>query len=804
MLLDFGLARHMVPSLASRPARWCSALRATWLRSRSSAQAPLTPSADIFSLGCVLYECLTGKAALHRAPLRRRAGQDPLHASPSPCARPAPELPVALRGAARAHAGQGPRAPASRTPPACWRPWSGSDSPAATSPRPRCPRATAPAGLVGAEQQLVSVLLAAPRAAERALQRTAGLVRTPCATRCAPCSRPTGAQVELLADGSLVATLVAMHGSATDPGRPRGALRPLIQERWPEAAVVLTTGRGRLASDLPVGEAMDRAGQLLRQLEALVPRRLRAGAAGRGHRGVAGPWLPALPRPAWRVPAARRAAWARMPPAPCWASPPLCGPGAGADPAGAGLHHLRAGVRSRRPCWCRPRRAWASPACATSSSAAWSEQGQHGAGAAGPGRSHERRLGGWLARTGTPPAVRHHRHRAARDAQARAARSGSRLAPARGHRPRRWPSSSASCVASPSRTSTAPGCAPPAGDPQLMSTQVGRALVTFLRAECAHHPVLLVLEDLHWGDALTVRLVDEALRELAEQPLMVLALSRPEVEQLLPRPRGRRRTAGARPARTEAARRARGWCARCSARRCPTPSSIGSWSRRPATPCSWRSSSAERRRAGARPRRRRCWPCSRRAWDGWSPGARQVLLAASLLGRTFWDGGVCGAVGRGALAPEAGATGCSTWWSWSGWSRNPPAAFRVEHRVPLPPCTGAGRGLRAGAGQPQVRSVTGGRASGWSRPGRAIRECSPSTPGWASSPSAPSTSTPRPPSSSSSDDDMQGLERCMAGGPGAGAPGRAGARLRALQATTAFWMDDFATMFRLGRTVLPD
>jgi eukaryotic-like serine/threonine-protein kinase len=43
--------------------------------------------------------------------------------------------------------------------------------------------------------------------------------------------------------------------------------------------------------------------------------------------------------------------------------------------------------------------------------------------------------------------------------------------------------------------------------------------------------VLLVLEDLHWGDAPSVSFVDAALRVLAEKPLMVLALARPEVER---------------------------------------------------------------------------------------------------------------------------------------------------------------------------------------------------------------------------------------------------------------------------------
>ncbi|HEX2569483.1 MAG TPA: AAA family ATPase [Polyangia bacterium] len=72
-------------------------------------------------------------------------------------------------------------------------------------------------------------------------------------------------------------------------------------------------------------------------------------------------------------------------------------------------------------------------------------------------------------------------------------------------------------------------------DPQLMSEQVKAAFVSFLRAECAQQPVLLVLEDLHWSDAATVRLVETALRELEEEPLVVLALARPEVKERFPR-----------------------------------------------------------------------------------------------------------------------------------------------------------------------------------------------------------------------------------------------------------------------------
>jgi predicted ATPase len=72
------------------------------------------------------------------------------------------------------------------------------------------------------------------------------------------------------------------------------------------------------------------------------------------------------------------------------------------------------------------------------------------------------------------------------------------------------------------------------GEPALMNDQLSWAFVDWLRAECEQHPVLLVLEDLHFGDEPTIKLVDNALRQLKTQPLMVLALARPEVRTRFP------------------------------------------------------------------------------------------------------------------------------------------------------------------------------------------------------------------------------------------------------------------------------
>ena len=71
-------------------------------------------------------------------------------------------------------------------------------------------------------------------------------------------------------------------------------------------------------------------------------------------------------------------------------------------------------------------------------------------------------------------------------------------------------------------------------DAQIMSEQLRRAWEDFLRASAASAPVLLVLEDLHWGDLATVRFVDAALLSLRDAPWMVLALARPEVRDRFP------------------------------------------------------------------------------------------------------------------------------------------------------------------------------------------------------------------------------------------------------------------------------
>jgi eukaryotic-like serine/threonine-protein kinase len=71
-------------------------------------------------------------------------------------------------------------------------------------------------------------------------------------------------------------------------------------------------------------------------------------------------------------------------------------------------------------------------------------------------------------------------------------------------------------------------------NPVLMADATRRAFEEWMRAECEVNPVLVVLDDMQWGDAGTVDLLDGAIRGLRDQPFMVLALARPDLQTIFP------------------------------------------------------------------------------------------------------------------------------------------------------------------------------------------------------------------------------------------------------------------------------
>jgi tetratricopeptide (TPR) repeat protein len=71
-------------------------------------------------------------------------------------------------------------------------------------------------------------------------------------------------------------------------------------------------------------------------------------------------------------------------------------------------------------------------------------------------------------------------------------------------------------------------------NPTLLGDAMRSAWLDFLTGLCETGPVILILEDMHWGDLPTASFVDAALSSLGDCPLFVLALARPEVFDVLP------------------------------------------------------------------------------------------------------------------------------------------------------------------------------------------------------------------------------------------------------------------------------
>lgn len=392
-------------------------------------------------------------------------------------------------------------------------------------------------GLVGAEQRLVSVIVAA---AENPMSEEVTLDSRQAVTQQALldslCSRLTnfGARADGLADGSLVATLVQDQGEATDQAARSARAAMMIRDRWPGAAIAIVTGRGMVTSSLPVGDALDRAATLLRErrvqapalaqdsdpilLDEVTARLLDAHfivtreEGGqfllRGEDMSGDPTRPLLGKPTPCVGREHELATLEA----CFrtcvnestasAVLVLAPPGLGKSRLlHEFLRRLDSHHESRLVLMSR-----GDPMSAGSSSGLLGQA--------------LRRYSGVL--DGEPAPLRREKL---------ASRIGQHVSDIQRKRVIEFIGELCSV---PFPDELSPKLRAARQNARVMGDQIGMALIEFLRAECQVQPVLLVLEDLHWGDVLSLRLVELALRELDEQPFMVLALGRPETVQLFP------------------------------------------------------------------------------------------------------------------------------------------------------------------------------------------------------------------------------------------------------------------------------
>ncbi|KFE70597.1 serine/threonine-protein kinase PknK [Hyalangium minutum] len=545
VLLDFGVARI---NAASRPLTSTSSVLGTpgyMAPEQASSHQDITPAADVFSLGCVLYECLTGLSpfcAPHMAAVLAKI----LYSEPRRLETLRPELPTALQELVERLLSKEPsRRPTnaghllraleslelpSELPPPTGASWDLKD----VSGRLPTGEGALPAH---AERHVVSVLLAIPRLPLREAP-TLSLEEESQAHQnlqlVLQSLQAQGAQAVLLADNSLLATFALERGTATDQAALAAHCALAVRERWADSRVALTTGLGLRGQPLPVGEAVDRAGLLLQKTQPpastaqVLVDETTAGLLGsrfqvervsselfllNGAPLSVDSSRPLLGRPTPCVGREQELALLEL-------AFNSCVEDSSAHallvtaPAGMGKSRLRHELLRRLERHARPPLLLLGRGDLMNTSVAYGMVAQA-----------VRRLCEVV--DGEPLEVR----------RTKLVQRLTQHLPPEQHQEVTEFLGELCAIPFPGQDS--PRLRAAREDPQLMNAQVTRSLVTWLKAECAQRPVLLMLEDLHWSDGPTIHLVEEVLRELSNHPLMVLALARPDVKELFPKLWGR-------------------------------------------------------------------------------------------------------------------------------------------------------------------------------------------------------------------------------------------------------------------------
>jgi tetratricopeptide (TPR) repeat protein len=519
-LLDFGIAR-LRGAVLTKTGHVLGTI-GYMAPEQARAERDLDARADVFSAGCVLFECLAGRPAFH--------GEHPvavltkiLYEEPPRLGAIRGDVPAALDELiARAMAKRAADRPAGAAE--LDRALAAIDGAGVHRGAP--PTSGAPPTLTDSEQRRLYVIVAArptspetlEHGATQALSEAEDLRR-----RLQADAARFGAELEVLTDGSAVATLTGAR-TATDHAAAAARYALALRRALPAVPIAVATGTGFLAGGLPVGEVVDRAAALLRDagsairtddaMAGLLDGRfdLEGGAAGFELRGEREPALltrTLLGRPSPVVGRDRELAVLEACYREC-AADELARVVLVTAPPGGGKSRLLRELLGRLA------RAGASPEI-------WIARGDPMSAGSPFGMLAQvvRRAAGIV--DGEPAAVRARklRDRVWRHVPAvRAGRVTARLAELAGV---------------PDAQAEDPELRAARQDAMGLGEQLRRAFADFVAAECAAGPVIVVLEDLHWGDAATVKAIDEVLRELRERRLLVIALARPEVHELFPR-----------------------------------------------------------------------------------------------------------------------------------------------------------------------------------------------------------------------------------------------------------------------------
>jgi predicted ATPase len=163
--------------------------------------------------------------------------------------------------------------------------------------------------------------------------------------------------------------------------------------------------------------------------------------------------------------------------------------------------------------------------------------------------------------------------------------------------------------------------------------------------------VAIVLEDLQWGDATSLKLLDLALRDLRDCPLLVVGFARPEVHQLFPRLWSERAVEEIRLSpltRTKSERFVRDLMQEAA-----TPAGVARVLEQADGVPFYLEVIARAVAHGDEQMPEPAVALTQSRFERLEPPVRRVLRAASVFGRTFWRGGVHALVGGGPEVDDA-------------------------------------------------------------------------------------------------------------------------------------------------------
>jgi tetratricopeptide (TPR) repeat protein len=550
-VLDFGLARRMLDQRRITQSGGIMGTPMYMAPEQARGEPYIDARADIFALGCVLFQCLTGQPPFTGPTAMAVLAKICLDES-LPVRDLCPGLPqdleqILTRMLAKERGGRPPDATsvaveltrvADRLADA-----EGQPAPVPGGVTMRIERGALTTG----EQRVVCVVLVTrpkapidPRARTLGLPAPSAQARRPFETdtlvlpndspfdpadvdQLRAALQPYGARLERLLDGSMVITLLG-RGAPTDQATAAAHCALVLRAALPEVAMTISTGRAVLFGRLPVGDVIDRGAELLRgELHGVVrldevtadllgARFEIAGDEGRrilvGERQLGDRPRTVLGKTTDCVGREREIALLEGTFEEC-ALEPVARAVLVTAPAGGGKSRLRHELLDRMRASGHRFELLVGRADAIAQGSPF----------------------GLLA-----PAIRVAAGLTSGDTDAR--RREKLLERVSRHLPgdagRRAAEFLGELAGVPFAADDSPALAAARADPRLMGDQLRSAWLEWLGAECAAGPVVLVLDDVHWGDRPSLQFVETALRALLRRPFMVLAFARPDVDEVFP------------------------------------------------------------------------------------------------------------------------------------------------------------------------------------------------------------------------------------------------------------------------------